>query len=309
VVTALESRVRRAALLLTTAAALTVAAPAGAEDGTLGTAGAGPASGRDFTRDFEARSDPAALDRLLAALTAAVGKSPRDADDRLLLARAESFWAELHSDAPAGEAIAHLAAGVKAAREALPVVSPAYADAAAKGRSLPETLAALEPAAAAALYWVAADQHQLAAERGLAALLLEADDLRRLFARVIELAPGTFHGGAYLHEAELALALPAGYSESLETAAADLAQAERLGPGWLRIDLVWAERWAVKAQDYGLFRKKLQRVLDGAPGADPDLGPENEIAKRKAKALLSSAQMLFTRAAIQRGEATAGGKR
>lgn len=253
--------------------------------------------------------EPAALDKLIADTQAAAAKAPLDARPRLALAQAESFWTELHAEAPAPasspELIGHLTAGVEAAREALKLVSPGYAEAARQNQPLAKALQSIEPAGALALYWIAADQHQLAAQRGLAALLLEVDDLRRLFARVIELAPETFHGGAYLHEAELALAVPAGYATSLQTASEDLTQAERFGAGWLRIDLVWAERWAVKAQDYGLFKRKLQRVL-AAPAntdiaIDVDLAAENELAKRKAKVLLATYQMLFTRAAIQRG--------
>lgn len=253
--------------------------------------------------------DAAALDRQLADLPGAAAAAPDDPNPRLLLARAESFWVDLHPEARDAEAIAHLAAGVEAARSALAILSPGYAKAARRNQPLGQALQSIETAAAPALYWVAADQHRLAAQRGLAALLLETDDLRRLFARVIELAPGTFHGGAYLHEAELALAVPAGYAASLETASDDLAQAERLGPGWLRVDIVWAERWAVKAQDYGLFRRRLEKVLQNPPDTDDDLGPENALARRDAKALLASGPVLFTRAAIARGEATSGSKR
>jgi len=259
---------------------------------------------------FADRLDPAALDAVIAQLRAAAAQSPIDAEPRLQLARAESFWADLHAEAaaPTQELIGHLSAGVEAAREALKLVSPGYAAAVRESRPLPEALQAIEPSGAAALYWIAADQHQLAAQRGLAALLLESDDLRRLFARVIQLAPETFHGGAYLHEAELALAVPAGYAASLETATGELIQAARFGAGWLCVDLVWAERWAVKAQDYGLFKRKLDRVLETRSDVDPDLIPENELAKRKAKVLQASSQVLFTRAAIQRGETPAAGK-
>jgi len=273
----------------------------------LGTSGA--ALGDELASRFAERLDPAALDGIISGLTAVATKAPRDPQPRLQLARAQELWTELHGEATAADAIAHLSAGVESAREALALLSPGYVEAARQGRSLAQALQAIEPAGAIALYWIAADQHRLAAQRGLAALLLETDDLRRLFARVIELAPETFHGGAYLHEAELALAMPAGYAASLETASDDLAQAERLGAGWLRVDLVWAERWAVKAQDYGLFQRKLQKVLQSPADAQSDLAPENELAKRQAKALLASAQLLFTRAAIHRGEATAGGKR
>lgn len=250
---------------------------------------------------FDERSDPAALEQALAAYTDAAARAPTDPDPRLRLARAEAFWVEAHEDALPSEAIPHLAIGVQAAREALRLLSPGYAEAGRQGFALPQALQAIEPGGALALYWIGADQHQLAALRGLSALFLETDDLRRIFARVIELAPETFHGGAYLHQAELSLALPAGYATSLQTAADALTQAERLGPGWLAVDLVWAERWAVKAQDYGMFKRKLQKILEAPVGpGEADLGPENELVRRRAKKLQGQAAALFTRSAIQK---------
>lgn len=272
--------------------------------GILG--GSGLARAADSAKLFANRLDPAALDQALAGFAEAAGRAPNDPEPRLLLARAESFWPKLHADAAPGDALPHLARGVQAAREALRLTSPGYAEAARQGFGLAQALQVVEPAGAAALYWLGENQHQLATQRGLSALLLEVDDLRRIFARVIELAPETFHGAAYLHQAELSLALPAGYAATLGTAADALAQAQRLGPSNLWVDLVWAERWAVKAQDYGVFRRKLQLVIEGL-GADPDLQPENELAKRRAQTLQKSAQLLFTRAAIQRGEVATGG--
>jgi len=137
-------------------------------------------------------------------------------------------------------------------------------------------------------------------------LLLEVDDLRRIFARVIELAPDTFHGGAYLHEAELTLALPSGYAGTLQTASEALTQAERLAPAWLAVDLCWAERWAVKAQDYGMFKRKLQKVLDSPLVAgDNELGPENDLTRKRALKLSTQGTLLFTRSAVQRVEPSA----
>src|ERR1700722_4158375 len=202
---------------------------------------AGAARADDPTRLFSERIESVSLDQAIAAYSAAASHDPTDPEPRLQLARAEAFWVDLHDGAIPAEAIPHLERGVQAAREALTLSSPGWSEAARQGLPLPQALQAIEPAGALALYWVGAVQHRLAAMRGLASLLLEADDLRRIFARVIELAPDTFHGGAYLHEAELTLALPAGYAATLQTSSEALIQAERLGPGWLDIDLCWAE--------------------------------------------------------------------
>jgi TRAP transporter T-component len=234
-------------------------------------------------------------------LAAAQEANPGDVAVRLLRARAEAFWSDLHADAPPKDLAAHLSAGVEAAHGAVFLVSPAFARAAKRGKPLADCLRAMGPAGADALYWFGEDQHRLAAVHGLAALLLESQDLRLIFGRVAELAPQTYYGGPYRHLAELSLALPYGWSEGLKVTAAALQQAIVLGPGLLENHLVYAQRWAVKAQDYGRFRDELRQVLEAPEDLAPEIWPENELAKRKARQLLLQASELFTRAAMTHG--------
>ncbi len=248
---------------------------------------------------FAERLDPGALDRAIALLTKETAARPDDAPELILLARAEAFWSDLRPDAESVEADARLRAGIRAGGAALAITSPAYAKALAAGRTLLQALGELEPSGALALYWIAADQHRLASRHGLAWLLLEAPELRALFERVAALAPATFHGGAYRHLAELDLALPAGFQATLAGARSALDEAERLGPTFLGNSLVWAERYAVKTQDVPLFRRRLGQILSAPEGLDPSLGPENELARRRARALLAEEGELFTRAAIE----------
>ncbi len=247
---------------------------------------------------FEDRLDPASLDRAIAALSDAAVLSPADPGPRLKLAQAEAFWSDLHPDASPDDAGAHLQAGIQAAGEALALLSPRYGRRAEQGVGLLEALSDVEPSGAIALYWVAADQHRLAAVHGLAWLLLEEPELRRLFQRVVALDPGAWYGGALRHLAELDIALPIGFAPAdLAVPARELAEAEKLGPEDLSTHVVWAERWAVKAQDYRTFLRELDAV-DRAPcDRAPELWPENELARRKARALRAEADVLFTRPA------------
>ncbi len=248
-------------------------------------------------RLFEDRLDPTVLDRSIDALATVATLSPADADTRLLLAQAEAFWADLHAQAPIAALDRHLSSGIAAAGEALSLLSPRYGRNARRGESLLAALAEVEPSGAEALYWLAADQHRLAAAHGLPWLLLEEPELRRLFRRVIELAPATWFGGAYRHLAELDLALPTGFGPGLTTAGQELDAAGRLGPGLLTNHLVRAERWAVKAQDYRTFLRELD-VVDGPPPIEtPEVWPENELCRRRARELRAAADDLFTRAA------------
>jgi hypothetical protein len=259
-----------------------------------------PPSPEESARLFDDRLDPASLDAALLGLTAAEQANPGDVAVRVLHARAEAFWCDLHADAPQKELVAHLEAGVQAAHAAVFLVSPAFTRASKRGLPLKECLRALGPTGAEALYWFAEDQHRLAAVHGLAALLLESADLRVIFGRVAELAPETYYGGPYRHLAELSLALPYGWSEGLKLTAEALQQAIVLGPGLLQNHLVYAQRWAVKAQDYGRFRAEVRAVLEAPEDLAPELWPENELAKRKARELSGQGFALFTRAAIAR---------
>ena len=260
-----------------------------------------PPSLEEALRLFDDRLDPASLDAALIGLAAAQQINPGDVAVRLLRARAEAFWCDLHPEAGTKELAAHLSAGVEAAHGAVFLTSPGFARAARRGRTLSDCLRAVGREGAEALYWLAEDQHRLAAVHGLAALLLESTDLRALFGRVAELSPETYYGGPYRHLAELSLALPYGWSQSLKLTEAALQQAILLGPGLMENHLVYAQRWAVKAQDYERFRTELSQVLAAPEDIAPELWPENELAKRRARELSGQSSELFTRAAIGRG--------
>ena len=252
---------------------------------------------------FDKRLDPDALDEAIDQLLSETVSDPQSYRARILLARAEAFWSELHPDAAVEEIDAHLRTGVRVAGEALAGSSPHYAAALAQGKTLLAVLSEVEPSGAEALYWIADDQHRLAAAHGLARLLLEEPELRRLFKRIHELAPATFYGGAALHLAELDLALPTGFGAGLVPVTAELTNALRLGPNQLETHLVWAERWAVKAQDYRVFQREIAAIQKAPLDAAPDIRPENELVKRKAQKLLKSVPDLFTRAAITSADA------
>jgi hypothetical protein len=299
--------IRPFALLLAGVAATSPAAsPAPSLDSGAGATTAPAAQGASqdsWERLCDHRLDPDALDEAIDELLAQAVADTQSYRARILLARAEAFWAELHADAAPEEIDAHLRTGVRVAGEALAASSPRYAVALAKGKTLLAMLSEVEPSGAEALYWIADDQHRLAAAHGLARLLLEEPELRRLFKRVNELVPGTFYGGAALHLAELDLALPTGFGAGLVPVAAELASALRLGPNQLETHLVWAERWAVKAQDYRVFQREIAAIEKASLDAAPEIRPENELVKRKAKKLMQSVPELFTRAAITSADA------
>jgi TRAP transporter T-component len=246
---------------------------------------------------FAQRGDPAALDGALQAALEAAASAPADAGIRLLLARAELFWCDLHPEATPKDTRAHLEVGLSAADEALRLLSPGFRASIDGGSELSRSLASIEPQGAPALFWFAADQHRLCAVVGLRCLLVEADELKSLFARVEELAPGFYHGGPERHLAELELALPTGFGASMKTTAARLARSLSQGPGLLETHVVWAQRWAVKAQNYRAFQAQLKQVLDASPDAAPDLRPENTLSQRRARDLLAHHEELFTRPA------------
>jgi hypothetical protein len=246
---------------------------------------------------FEQRGDPAALENALGAAIEGAAADPADAEIRLLLARAELFWCDLHPEADPKEAGAHLKVGLNAADEALRLLSPGFRAAIDGGGDLPRSLASIDAKGAPALFWFAADQYRLCAVVGLRCLLVEAEELKSLFARVEELAPGFYFGGPERHLAELELALPTGFGASLKATAARLARSEAQGPALLETHVVWAQRWAVKAQDYRTFLSHLKQVLDAPLDAAPDLRPENAVSQRRARELLAHPEELFTRPA------------
>ena len=178
--------------------------------------------------------------------------------------------------------------GVIAAEKALYLYSPAYQDAVVnKGvdREKAVEQGLLDKGAIPAMYWYATNLGKWSLLVGLAETLGHVDTIKAMIGFIETNDAGFFYHaplryfGAYYTK----LPFPGG---DLEKSKVYFDRAIAGSPTYLGTRVLYAEMYAVKADDEALYKENLQYVLDAAADADPDLIPENKAEKEKARRLL-----------------------
>lgn len=251
-----------------------------------------PAFYRESDPDFAREAAPAELKLLETFLE----NDP--ANPRLLRALSEGFvgyaFLFLEDEQPERAALfyrralsyALRLAGRNAAFRDLDKLPPEALDSALKGAEIED---------APALYWAAygwAGWANLA--KGDSEALAGVPKAAKLMTRAIELDPGYQFGGADLWFGVYYAARPKIAGGDLEKAKTHFdAAIARTGGRFLSAKALCAKYYAVGAMDEELFKRLLTEVLDAPADALPEARLANEVAKRKAKALLEKTDDLF----------------
>jgi len=234
-----------------------------------------------------ARGDPAQLSAALAAYREAAALRPGDPEVELRLARAEAFRARAN---PAEAADAWGRAS-RAAERALRRLSPAWATAVDAGDPV-AAAAKVDLPGAEALYWLALASWSGAQGKGFAALLAVKDVALASMERAAALDGGIDCAGPYRALGAWRAALPAAVGGGAARARGEFEKAVSLGPRCRLTKVREAETLFVLLQDRKAFEAALTEVL--APGeADPRFGPEDEMARSRARELLAREDRLF----------------
>ncbi len=234
----------------------------------------------------------AELDGLRAALSAwrrAARARPGEPAIELRLARGEGFRA-CAAVLPA-EALAAHDASSRAAERALRSLSPSFAAAVEEGRPLAEAAALVQTPGAEPLYWLALGRMGVAQATGPAAVLAVKDHALALMARAAALDERLEAGGPLRALGAWSGMLPVAAGGGVEAARARFARAAELFPDepWRRVEE--ARTLSVLLQDRAGFERLLGEVL-AAPEA-AERGPEQAVARRRARELLDKRARLF----------------
>lgn len=203
-----------------------------------------------------------------------------DPEVDIRLARAEHYLAQI---AGRGARQAHFARGAEHALSAMRALGVDDAEGCA---------ARAGPAAAPALYWRAENLEGIAREAGLVAGARDRRLALCLSRRAAQIAPDYFYAGPLRLLGKLLAATPVLAGGSLEQSRKAFEQAIEKSPAFAPTRVDFAQTWAVKAQDRRLFDMALDAAM--AQTADPpEVGPENALARQRARALKLRAAELF----------------
>lgn len=217
-----------------------------------------------------------------------------DAETWVKIARAYYFLADGHlrftDEAALGDTYQ---SAIRAAERALRVMSPEFAQRMAAGERVDQAVSVLQADAVPALYWRAAALGRWAQRQGFATVLSYKDEIRAVMTRCLELDRYYFFGGPDRYFGAFFAIAPAYAGGDLDRSRQHFEESLRRFPNYFGTRVLFAENYAVKAQNRQLFEEQLRMVIEGDPESLPDAVPENRIEQRKARDLMARIDELF----------------
>lgn len=266
---------------------------------------------------WKKRADPAALARALALWQQAIALKDDDWQTYVRLARGYFFQADAHvglaamgGDYPfdADDAVDRAAAdryrkllrrGYQTALRGMAARSREFEQRLAGGIDLEDAVRVMRKDAAPLVYWYVSNLASWARADGYSALFSMRTRILGCIHHLHRIDPDYFYRGADRLLGIYYAAAPAIVGGSLDRSRAHFDTAARAAPQFLTTLLFTAEFLDRRSHDRLSFEKHLNAVLEGGAAADPaiaaDLGPENEVAKLKAKRLLGRIDRYFGR--------------
>lgn len=183
--------------------------------------------------------------------------------------------------------------GMEAAEHALDALSGEFGTRRRAGTRMEEAITVLEAPAVPALYWYAANLGRWASADGFATILERKDEIRAVMQKCLEMQPEYFYRAPDRYFGAFYARAPSFAGGDLNKSREHFQRALQAAPNYFANHRIFAEEYAVKAQDRALFERELNWVLQHEPSLEPPVEPENAIEVRKARLLLGRADELF----------------
>lgn len=181
--------------------------------------------------------------------------------------------------------------GVTAGEKSLAVYSPEVAKEMADGNY--EAVSKLDKGAVPGLYWFATNMGKWALIEGFGTILKHKDDIKAVMDFIKASDPTYFHGAADRYFGAYYAKLPGFAGGDLNLSMEHFQKSLAADPDWLSTYVLIAELHSTKSDDKAAFKEWLQKVIDYDISGRPEMLPENEFEKRKARRLLTQVDELF----------------
>ena len=210
------------------------------------------------------------------------------------LTRAHYFWADAHLRDQADDYLDVLDRGVWWGELALVAASPKFKSAMDADKKFVDAIALVDRDGVPAMYWYAAALGKWAKRKSFAVLLGQKDNIKATMSRVSELDPAYFHSAPDRYFGAYFAVAPKFAGGDLEKSRTHFDRSVANAPEYLGTKVLMAQELAVRLDDRALFESLLNSVL-ATPNSQipPELWPESEVERIKAKELLAQIDELF----------------
>jgi len=242
------------------------------------------------------RIDEAQLRAAIAKWKQAAEIDSSNYDIWVRISRAHYFLADGHlsfDEARTPEMLESYEMGMEAAERALIALSSDFAQRMRAGTRIEEAVSVLDARSVPALYWRSANMGKWALAKGFATLLSRKDEVRAIMARCLELDATYWHSGPNRYFGAFYAKVPAFAGGDLTRSRRHFEAALRAAPNYLGTRMLYAQLYAVKAQDRALFEEQLNLILEADVSQNPDIAAENTVEQRRARELMTQADEFF----------------
>ena len=260
------------------------------------------------------KKTPATLDDLSAQAEAAWKKRL----DLVELDKAISVWEKMHETLPSDknvllrlsrshflrgehfqlegklkEALQSFEKGVLAGEKGMLASSDEFAERVKSGEKVSDALSSLPNSSQATLYWYAVNLGKFASLKGLRTSLFYKNRLISIMQHVLNLNESFYYGAPHRYLGAYFAKAPGFAGGDMVKAKAHFEKAIALAPNFFANHLTYAEFFAIKTEDKGLFVRLIDTVLKGNPRKIEELEPEQRLEQHKATKLQAQENTLF----------------
>ncbi len=245
----------------------------------------------DADKLWKQRDDPQKARQALALYRRAFAADPTNVEIGTRLARAFHFVGYYVETDPARQDSLFLQ-GVEAGERVL-ALNPSFQATYRKTTDEARALAVLDISWINPIYWTGMNYDHWMSGQGRWVRYGNKRRVEAYMTRVKELDPNFFYGAVPRYFGVLPTQGRAPFVH-IEDAKQEFDRALELAPNFFGNQRTYAETYAVKKKDRGLFRKLLEQVINGNPNALPEVAPENKYEQAIAKDMLNRIDEYFS---------------
>jgi tetratricopeptide (TPR) repeat protein len=231
------------------------------------------------------------VEKAIAALEGVVAAEPNHQEAMILLARANYFLADAYHDDPAQKGPL-FEKGVTWGERAM-AADPEFKARLDKGEKPQDAVVALQKDDQMAIYWTATNLGKWARIQGFSTIVKYKGYIAKMMTHCSTLDESAFYAAPVRYWGAFYAVAPSFAGGDMNKSKENFEKAKSMAPEYFATYVLYADTYAVKAQDRALFKSLLDHVLATSSDVAPDVLPEQEAEKKKAQAMLAKIDELF----------------
>lgn len=242
---------------------------------------------------WEQRGEQAKLESAIKAYEEVIAVDPNNLEVLTKLSRAYYLLADGYLEG--GDVEKQLETYNKGAQygEMAMALDPEFKKRVEAGAKVEDAISVLDINYIGAIYWSASNLGKWAKKKGFLTLLKYKDKARKMVQRVLEMDEKYFYGAPHRYFGAYYALAPSFAGGDLKKSEEHFNKSLEIAPDYIGTWVLKADTLDVKLQDKELYKKDLEKALSIPSESIPDIIPEQNAEKRKARLFLDDIDSRF----------------